>query len=72
MKGRETVKQYYYQIAVYDHKRKRWIKKHGCGIFNNELIIGHEYEVVRYGIIRPIKLKAIYDDGDLIYENERT
>ena len=57
------MKHYYYQFEVYDDKRKRWVKKHGCG-----LIIGREYANGRYGIFRPIKLKAIYDNDILVYE----
>lgn len=62
------MKHYYYRFEVFDDKRKRWVKKHGCGIFNSELIVGREYANGRYGIFRPIKLKAIYDNDILVYE----
>lgn len=61
------MKHYYYKFEVYDDNKKRWIKKHGFYVTENEHVIDNEYFSSRFGFFKVTKLVAIFYNDDLIY-----
>ena len=58
---------YYYKIKKYDYKKKHWINKRSTYISTCELVLDHTYCTAREGLFKPIFLKAIFDNEELIY-----
>lgn len=61
------MKHYYYQIEVYNFKRNRWVKKRDLYHTIHELTLDHEHGGSRFGLFRPVKLKAIFENDECIY-----
>ena len=62
---------YYYKIKKYDYKKKRLINKRFTYISTHELVIDYMYCTAREGLFKPILLKAIFDNEELIYSYKK-
>lgn len=68
-----TMLHYYYRFEVYDHKKHRWVRKHGYKHCENPVIIGDNYVSCSLGTWRPVKLVSIYDSSidDYIFRDDK-